>query len=77
MLSVLPPNNPYTGEDSLLIPRLRNIETAGLRRSPRIAALNGVNQGGPKIAVYTSSTNEACAFLLLRLQLSRRSLELR
>ena len=58
MLSVLPPNNPSTGEDSLLIPRLINLETADLRQSPRIAALNGVTQDSPTIAAYASSTTQ-------------------
>ncbi len=43
-------------QDSLLAPRLINLETSGLRQSLRIAALKGVTQDDPAIAAYTSST---------------------
>jgi len=46
------------GQDSLLAPRLINLETSGLRRSTWIAALNGVTQDDPAIAAYTSSTTQ-------------------
>jgi len=49
---------PSQGQDSLSAPRLINLETSGLRRSPRIAALNGVTQDDPAIAAYTSSTTQ-------------------
>jgi hypothetical protein len=47
---------PSTSKDSLSIPHLINLETAGLRQSPRIAELNRVTKDGPEIAAYTSST---------------------
>ncbi len=47
---------PSTSKDSLSIPRLINLETAGLWRSPRIAELNRVTQDSPAIMAYTSST---------------------
>ncbi len=53
------PNGEMTlsqGEDSLLVPRLINLETSGLRRSSQLAALNGVTQDDPAIVAYTSST---------------------
>jgi hypothetical protein len=49
---------PSTSKDSLSIPCLINLETAGLQRSSRIAELNGVTQDGPAIAAYTSSTTQ-------------------
>ncbi len=49
---------PSQGQDSLSAPRLINLETSGLRQSPRIAALNGVTQDDPAIAAYTSSTTQ-------------------
>jgi hypothetical protein len=49
---------PSTSEDSLSIPCLINLETAGLRRSPRISELNGVTQDGPAIVAYTCSTTQ-------------------
>jgi hypothetical protein len=49
---------PSTSKDSLSIPHLINLETAGLRRSPRIAELNGFTQDGPAIVAYTSSTTQ-------------------
>ena len=55
--SVLSRNyEPSTSKDSLSIPCLINLETAGLQRSSRIAELNGVTQDGPAIMAYTSST---------------------
>ncbi len=46
-------------EDPLLVPRLINLETSGLRRSSRIAAINnGANHDGPAIAAYTVSTTQ-------------------
>jgi hypothetical protein len=60
---LLPPVSSCNGEmtlsqdqDSLSAPRLINLETSGLRRSSRIASLNGVTQDDPAIAAYTSST---------------------
>ncbi len=47
---------PSQGQDSLSAPCLINLETSGLRRSSRIAALNGVTNDDPAIAAYTSST---------------------
>jgi hypothetical protein len=47
---------PSRSKDSLSIPCLINLETAGLRGSPRIAELNRVTQDGPAIVVYISST---------------------
>ncbi len=47
---------PSQGQDSLSAPLLKNLETSGLRRSSRIAALNGVTNDDPAIAAYTSST---------------------
>jgi len=49
---------PSKGQDSLSAPRLINLETSGLRRSSRIAALNGVTNDDPAIAAYTSSTTQ-------------------
>jgi hypothetical protein len=49
---------PSTSKDSLSIPCLINLETAGLQQSPRIAELNGATQDGPAIAAYTSSTTQ-------------------
>ncbi len=50
-------NLPPQIEDPLLAPRLIDLETSGLRRSPRIAAINnGANHDGPAIAAYTAST---------------------
>jgi hypothetical protein len=46
------------GQDSLSAPCLINLETSGLRRSPRIAALNGVIKDDPAIAAYTKSTTQ-------------------
>jgi len=43
-------------QDPFLAPRLINLETSGLRRSPWIASLNGITQEDPAIAAYTSST---------------------
>ncbi len=46
-------------EDPLLAPGLINLETSGLRQSPRIAGINnGANHNGPEIAAYTSSTTQ-------------------
>jgi hypothetical protein len=43
-------------EDSLVVPRLINLETSGQWQSPRIAAMiNRANHNGLKIAVYTTS----------------------
>ena len=47
---------PSQGQDSLSAPCLINLEISGLRRSSRIAALNGVTNDDPAIAAYTSST---------------------
>jgi hypothetical protein len=62
---LLPPVSSRNGEmtlsqdqDSLSAPRLINLETSGLRRSSRIASLNGVTQDDPAIAAYTSSTTQ-------------------
>jgi hypothetical protein len=44
------------GQDSLSAPCLINLETSSLRRSSRIAALNGATNDDPAIAAYTSST---------------------
>jgi hypothetical protein len=46
------------GQDSLLVPRLINLETSGLRQSSWLAALNGVTQDDPAIAAYASSTTQ-------------------
>ncbi len=43
-------------QDPFSAPHLINLETSGLRRSPRIALLSGVTQENPAIAAYTSST---------------------
>jgi hypothetical protein len=46
-------------EDPLLAPRLIDLETSGLRQSPRIAAINnGANHDGTAIAAYTTSTTQ-------------------
>ncbi len=46
-------------EDPLLVPRLINLETSGLRQSSRIAAINnGANHDDPAIAAYTISTTQ-------------------
>jgi hypothetical protein len=46
-------------EDPLLVPRLINLETSGLRQSSRIAAINnGANHDSPAIAAYTVSTTQ-------------------
>ncbi len=50
--------DPSTSKDSLSIPHLINLETAGLQQSPRIAELNRNTQDGPAIAAYTSSTTQ-------------------
>jgi hypothetical protein len=42
-------------QDEHSIPALINLETSGLRRSPRLAALQN-NNDAPEIAAYTSST---------------------
>jgi hypothetical protein len=47
---------PSQFEDPLLVPCLIDLETSGLRQSPQIAAINGVNHDSPAIAAYTSST---------------------
>jgi hypothetical protein len=46
------------GQDSLLAPRLINLETSGLRQSSWIAALNRVTRDNPAITAYTSSTTQ-------------------
>ncbi len=56
------------GKDSLLVPHLVNLETMGLRRSPRIAILNGINQDSPAIAAYTSSTTQLKSQQITRLK---------
>ena len=43
-------------DNSLSITRLMNLETSGLRQSPRLTAINKDTQDGPAIAAYTSST---------------------
>ncbi len=57
---------PSTSKDSLSISCLINLETAGLRRSPRIAVLNGVTQDGPAITAYTSSTTQLKSWRITR-----------
>jgi hypothetical protein len=48
--SVLPSQEEASQNDNLLsVPPLFNLETSGLRQSPRIAALNGTTQDGPAI----------------------------
>jgi hypothetical protein len=47
---------PSQEEDSFLAPHLINLETTGLRRSSRLAALNGITQDDPAIVAHTSST---------------------
>jgi hypothetical protein len=44
------------GDNSLLIPCLINLETSGLRQSPRLAAINRDTLEGPAITAYTSSS---------------------
>ena len=46
---------PETQDDNSA-PALINLETSGLRRSPRLAALQNSNTDAPAIAAYTSST---------------------
>jgi len=53
-------------QDSFSAPRLINLETSGLRRSSRIASLNGITQEDPAIAVYTSSTPQLKSWQRLR-----------
>jgi hypothetical protein len=55
-------------DNSLLIPHLINLETSGLRQSPRLAAINGDTQDGPAIATYTSSTMQLKSRWITRLK---------
>ncbi len=45
-------------DNSLSIPCLINLETSGVQRSPRLAAIKGDTQDGPAIMAYTSSTTQ-------------------
>ncbi len=57
--SVLPSQEEASQNDHLLlVPPLFNLETLGLIRSPRIAALNDTTQDGPAFVAYTSSTTQ-------------------
>ncbi len=57
--SVLPSQKEASQNDHLLsVPPLFNLETLGLRQSPRIAALNDTAQDRPAIVAYTSSTTQ-------------------
>jgi hypothetical protein len=42
----------------LSVPPLFNLNTLGLRQSPRITALNDTTQDGPATMAYTSSTTQ-------------------
>ncbi len=49
-------NLPSQIEDSLVVPRLINLETSGQQQSPRIAAMiNRANHNGLEIVAYTTS----------------------
>jgi hypothetical protein len=50
-------------QDDNLTPALINLETSGLRRSPRLAALQNNNTDAPAIAAYTSSTTPSASRL--------------
>ncbi len=57
--SVLPSQEEASQNDHLLsVPPLFNLETLGLRQSPRIAALKDTTQDGPAIVAFTSSTTQ-------------------
>ncbi len=57
--SVLPSQEEASQNEHLpSVPPLFNLESLGLRQSPRIAALNDTNQDGPAIEAYTSSTTQ-------------------
>jgi hypothetical protein len=47
---LLPEMTLLQSDDSLSIPRLINLEISGLRRPPRLDAINGDTQDGPAIA---------------------------
>ncbi len=53
---------PETQDDNSA-PALINLETSGLRRSPRLAALQNSNTDAPAIAAYTSSTTPSASRL--------------
>ncbi len=57
--SVLPSQEEASQNGHLLsVPPLLNLETSGLRQSPRIAALNDTTQDGSANVAYTSSTTQ-------------------
>ncbi len=57
--SVLPSREESSQSEHLLsVPLLFNLETLGLRRSPRIAALNETTQDRPVNVAYTSSLTQ-------------------
>jgi hypothetical protein len=65
--SVLPSQEEASQNDHLLsVPLLFNLETSGLRQSPRIAALNDTTQDGPAIVAYISSTTQAHSWQIVK-----------
>jgi hypothetical protein len=48
----------FQSDDSLLFLCLINLETSGLRQSPRLATINRDTQDGPAIVAYTSSPTQ-------------------
>jgi hypothetical protein len=65
--SVLPSQEKASQNDHLLsVPPLFNLETSGLRGSPRITALNDTTQDGPAIVAYTSSTTQPYSQRIVR-----------
>ena len=68
-LDCLSRNDSFTRRRFFSAPCLINLETAGLRRSPQLAALNGITQDDPAIAAYTSSTKPLKSQRITRLKL--------